>query len=111
MVDPRRGEIYLATLDPVQGHEQAGRRPVVIVSHDRMKRSTLVYAVPLTRTKRDIPWHVEVGADAGLKRTSFALCEQMRSLSVARLLAGPFGRVPGDTMREIEARLRVLLDL
>ena len=53
-----RGEIRWADLDPTRGHEQAGRRPVLILSHDVFNaRSGTVIAVALTsqRRGRDFP--------------------------------------------------------
>lgn len=55
-VKPRtvRGEIWFADLDPTHGHEQAGRRPVLIISDDAYNRSrvAMVVALPLTKTLR-----------------------------------------------------------
>ncbi|HYN21742.1 MAG TPA: type II toxin-antitoxin system PemK/MazF family toxin, partial [Thermoanaerobaculia bacterium] len=47
---PGRGEVWLASLDPVRGHEQAGTRPVLIVSEDLFNRgpAELIIALPVT---------------------------------------------------------------
>ena len=113
MADPQRGEVWLADLDPVRGHEQAGRRPVVVVSDNRLNASlaTLVYAVPLTMRDRGIPYHVKIEpGEGGVRETSFAMCEQMRSISRDRLV-DRWGSVSGETLAQIEDRLRVLLCL
>src|SRR3954470_784767 len=59
---PARGEVWMADLDPTVGHEQGRRRPVLIVSHDRLNRGPagLVVAVPITGTARGIATHVPV---------------------------------------------------
>ena len=69
---PERGDIWLADLDPTRGREQAGRRPVLIVSVGAFNESKagLVVVIPLTSTARGIPWHVAVvPPDGGLKNT------------------------------------------
>ena len=110
---PARGEIWLADLDPTRGHEQAGRRPVLILSEDPFNRSRagLVIAVPITSTLRPNPFRVRLSPmEGGLKVESDALCEAVRSLSKDRLVVR-FGKVKAETMAIVEDRLRVLLGL
>ena len=110
----RRGEVWLAELEPTRGCEQAGERPVLIVSTDRFNqaRARLVVAVPFTTRRRDLPIHVEIRPpDGGLREVSFAMCEQIRSLAVDRLGPQPFGSVPATVLGAVEARLRLLLAL
>ena len=82
----RPWEVHLAHLDPVEGHEQGGQRPVVVISSDfhlRVTRQRLVTVVPLTSRYRE-GWvhHVPIG---GLRLASFAITEQMRSLATSRI--------------------------
>ena len=108
------GEVWLADLEPTRGNEQAGQRPVLVVSTDRFNqgRSRLVVAVPFTTRRRDLPIHVEVRPpDGGLREVSFAMCEQVRSLAVDRLGPQPFGSVSPTVLSGVEARLRLLLAL
>jgi mRNA interferase MazF len=110
---PTRGDIWLADLDPTRGREQAGRRPVLILSVDAFNQSKaeLVVIVPLTSTARGIPWHVGIiPPDGGVKNPSFLMCEAIRSISKDRLLKR-WGAVSSTTIEEIEDRLRILLDL
>ena len=110
----RRGEVWLADLEPTRGREQSGERPVLIVSTDRFNqgRSRLVVAVPFTTRRWALPIHVEVRPpDGGLREISFAMCEQVRSLAVDRLGPQPFGRVPAAVLDSVEDRLRLLLSL
>jgi mRNA interferase MazF len=110
----RRSEVWLADLGPTRGHEQTGEQPVLIVSTDPFNqgRAGLVVTVPFTTRKRGLPIHVEVRPpDGGLREVSFAMCEQVRSLSVERLSPGPLGSVPAAVMRAVEDRLRLLLAL
>jgi mRNA interferase MazF len=106
--------VWLADLEPTQGREQSGERPVLIVSTDRFNqgRSQLVVAVPFTTRRRDLPIHVEVRPpDGGLRDISFAMCEQVRTLAVDQLGPQPFGRVPAAVLNSVENRLRLLLSL
>ena len=111
----RRGEIWRISLDPVAGHEQAGDRPALIVSDDRLNASAagLVVVVPLTRTRRNVPSHVEIRPhEGGVRGTSYAMCEQVRAVSIERLRQGPWGApISADLMGEVERRLRLLLGL
>lgn len=113
-VSPRRGEIWLADLNPTRGHEQAGVRPVLIISEDTFNQGPagLVFVLPLTRTDRRIPIHVPIDPpEGGVKSRSFILCDALRSISRDRLGSNAWGRVSAETMHEVEYRLRVLMGL
>lgn len=82
-----RGEIYWANLDPTQGHEQAGRRPVLVLSEDIFNaRSGTVIAVAITsqQPQAGFPLTLEI-AGAGLPKRSWVKISQIRTLSVQRL--------------------------
>ena len=74
----RRGDVYLADLDPVKGSEQAGRRPVVVFEDSRLIAVTLtVVAIPFTTNLRmqRLPTCVLVPAgEGGLRQESIAIC-------------------------------------
>jgi len=109
---PLRGEIWYAILNPTKGHEQAGRRPVLILSADEFNRgpADLVIVVPLTSTDRKLPLHVAVTPpEAGLRNRSVAMTEAIRSISKSRL-GRRLGVVKPATLAAIEQRLRILLD-
>lgn len=111
---PLRGEIWSASLDPTRGREQAGQRPVLILSNDLFNQGPagLVFVAPLTRTDRRIPLHVAVDPpEGGLTARSYVLCDHARSISKEQLDEGPWGRVSERTMAEVADRVRVLLDL
>jgi mRNA interferase MazF len=108
-----RGEVWLATLDPTRGHEQAGRRPVLVFSEDAFNQGPagLVIALPLTSTLRGVPSHVVIRPpEGGLKQPSAILCEAVRSLAVERLLTR-WGSVSPATMARVEDCLRILMRL
>jgi mRNA interferase MazF len=82
-----RGDIRWADLNPVRGHEQAGRRPVLVLSHDVFnERSGTVIAVVLTsqEPRAGFPLTLESKAPA-LNKRSWIKISQIRTLSVDRL--------------------------
>ncbi len=97
-----RGEIRWADLNPVRGREQAGLRPVVILSHDVFnERSGTVIAVALTsqEPKAGFPLTLEISA-AGLSKRSWVKVSQIRTLAVERI-----GRRLGIALDEELARV------
>ena len=110
---PSRGEIWLVNLDPTEGREQADSRPALVVSVDLFNHgpAELAAVLPITTTRRGIPFHVQVDPpEGGLARESFVKCEDIRSVSTGRLKRR-FGRVSPRTMETVEDRLRILLGL
>lgn len=82
-----RGEIWWADLDPVRGREQAGRRPVLIISHDIFNhRSGTVIALAITSQPpaASFPLTLEL-TSATLPKRSWVKMSQVRTLSVERL--------------------------
>lgn len=110
---PRRGEVWLADLDPVEGHEQAGRRPVLVLSVDTFNASPaeLVTVLPITSKPRAIRTRIEVRPPEGkLSKTSYIIGEQTRTISTRRLVK-PLGMVAPATMAKVESVVRMLLGL
>lgn len=108
----RRGEIYWAIPDPRVGHEQSGRRPVLIVSSNGALDviPNVVTVVPLTT--RSQPWasRIEITGDTSLTVPSWAMCEQVRTVSTDRLRAR-LGVADVTTLRSVDQVLRYVLDL
>lgn len=99
-----RGEIYWADLDPVRGHEQAGQRPVLVLSHEVFnERSGTVIALAVTsqEPRAGFPLAVEL-TSARLPKRSWAKVSQIRTLSTERL-GKRLGRVsPEELSRLVE---------
>src|SRR5512135_1498115 len=88
MTKVRTGEIWLAVLDRVVGHEQGGLRPVVAVSADGLHSLPIGMAivVPLTGKDRGLVTQLRVaGPTTGLRTPSFARPEDTRAIDTARL--------------------------
>ena len=106
-----RGEIRWASLDPVQGSEQAGHRPVLVLSRDSFnERSGTVIAVALTSQEPNsgFPFTLEL-LDTGLPKRSWAKISQVRTLSVQRLGA-KLGTAKPDDIANVLAGLKQLVD-
>lgn len=110
---PLRGEVWDGDLDLVQGHEQGGRRPLLVVSTNPFNRgpATLIFVLPITRTGRPVPAHLPVDPpEGGLTARSYILCDALRSISKARLRAYR-GQMTPATLALAEDALRILLQL
>lgn len=112
---PLRGELFMANLEPSEGSEQGGTRPVVVVSRDALNRfSPVVVICSITdanNKKKIYPSHVKVPAGAGgLRLDSIVICEQVRAISKTRLKE-PLGKFDKSVMTSIEAALKITLDL
>ena len=117
-----RGQIYFVQLNPTKGREQAGRRPVLVVSVDAINRQPLVVTVVVgtdaRNVPRDYPTNVRVTADeTGLEIDTVFLCFQMRSLDPGRFLDPGTGiprlagSMPAPRMEEVDRALRLVLGL
>jgi mRNA interferase MazF len=112
---PVRGDVFIARLDPTEGSEQAGTRPVVVVSRDSINtNSPVVVIVPVTdasNIKRTYPSHVFLPkGSGGLKADGIAKAEQIRAIQVSRFV-GYYGRLDKDTAARIEEAIKITLAL
>jgi len=118
----RRGDVYFVELGPAVGHEQAGRRPVVVVSCDLINGQPLVATVvPGTDARRVISDYrstVRVtAAESGLPKDTVFLCFHLRSIDHSRFVDPARGgvrlvtRLPPRRMTQIDAALRRTLSL
>ncbi len=108
-----RGEIWLVDFGTPVGREQAGRRPAVILSADRLNesRAGVVIVVPCTTARRGLPSHVELESDAsGLSEVSYAKCEDINSVSERRLVTR-LGAVNEEALFVISRAVSFLLDI
>lgn len=97
-----RGEVRWADLNPTRGHEQAGERPVLVLSHDVFNdRSGTVIAVALTsqEPRAGFPLTLELRT-AKLPRRSWVKTSQIRTLSTERI-GRRLGRVSEEELAEV----------
>ncbi|AFY93346.1 type II toxin-antitoxin system PemK/MazF family toxin [Chamaesiphon minutus] len=111
----KRGDVYNVRLDPVEGSEQGGSRPVIVVSRNAINaNSPTVLAIPCTTYrpgKRIYATQVLIAApEGGLSADSIALAEQVRILSKSRF--GDYrGSLSIEIMEQISTALALALDL
>jgi len=109
----KRGEIWLVALHPVEGHEQKGRRPVLIVSPDAFNRVTHVpIVVPITsggKFARTAGFAVAL-TGAGTATTGVVRCDQPRALDLAARHGRKLEIVPQTVVEEVLARLAPIFD-
>ncbi|MGL4551996.1 MAG: type II toxin-antitoxin system PemK/MazF family toxin [Gemmataceae bacterium] len=107
----QRGEIYFVNFDPVQGSEQHGTRPALVVSNDWLNaRPLVILVVPgttatgaraLNRGSVMVP-----AADSGLPRDTVFWCFQARALDHSRFPPTPSGQLSPERMEDIDEALR-----
>lgn len=113
---PLPGEVWFADLDPAppaRGHEQAGPRPVLVVSNAAYNASPrgIVVVVPFTTRLRTLNLVVEVNPpEGGLRRPSQAICDQIRAVHRGRLLTR-WGVVQRQTLDAVKLRIGGLLEI
>jgi mRNA-degrading endonuclease toxin of MazEF toxin-antitoxin module len=109
----KRGEIWLVGLDPAQGHEQKGSRPVLIVSPEAFNRTTKVPVVlPITsggNFARMAGFAVSL-AGAGTKTAGIVRCDQPRALDLAARGGKKLESVPDAIMDEVLARVTPIFE-
>ena len=97
---PRKGDFVVLTFDPQVGHEQRGRRPALVVSHTLFNRHTgLAMACPITRTFRDIPFHVEIPKGLGL--VGYIMVEQIKSIDYSSRKVQFVSKAPQSVLNEV----------
>jgi len=109
----KRGEIWLVSLDPTSGHEQKGRRPVLIVSPEAFNRITKVPIVlPITSGgsfARTAGFAVPL-TGSGTKTTGVVRCDQPRALDLAARGGKILEAIPDATMDEVLARVSPIFE-
>ena len=109
----RRGEIWLVGLDPAEGHEQKGRRPVLIVSPDAFNQVTKVPVVlPITsggNFARTAGFAVSLSG-AGTKTTGVIRCDQPRALDLSARQGRKLENAPPAILDEVLAKVATILE-
>lgn len=108
-------QVWFADLGTPVGHEQRGRRPVVVVSsqfHARLPND-VVLVVPLTTRNRALPHHVCISStESGLSRPSWARTEDLYSISLGRMLSHePLGVLTPDEIAHVRRWVRRMVDV
>ena len=110
----RRGDIVRVRLDPVEGSEQAGDRPGLVISPDLINRhSPIVLIAPITskKTEKIYPFEALIEASpTSLPQRSKVLLMQVRALDQRRVI-GHYGTVDDQTLERVDAAIRIATGL
>jgi mRNA interferase ChpB len=105
-----RGDICIVDLDPTHGHEQCGRRPVIVVTPAAFNKLGLQLVAPITSGgafARHAGFAVEL---IGTKTQGAILCNQLRTLDLASRKARRIEAAPAAVIEEMLARVRTLTE-
>lgn len=108
---PMAGEVWDAVLDPIRGREQAGYRPVLVISNDNFNTRvrSLVIATPITGTEARVRYQIEIpSGEGGVVKNSTILPEQIRAMDVSRLRKRR-GQVKPETLDRVRKMVFALL--
>ena len=107
----KRGDIYLVSLNPAQGREQQGYRPVLIVSPSQFNAATkLPVVLPITNGggfARRIGFAVAI---SGIETTGLVRCDQPRVLDIAERGGRKVDTLPGALLDEVLAKVATLFE-
>ena len=111
---PRRGEIYFANLDPVVGHEQGGRRPVLIIQNDlgnQLSPVLIIAAITSAPAKAAYPIDVPIlSGNTGLFKGSRIMLNQIKTIDKRRL-EHYIGQLDDAQIEQVDQALMMSLGL
>ncbi len=106
---PKRGDAVWISLNPQAGHEQAGRRPAVVLSPEAYNRKVgLALLCPVTSRIKGYPFEVKI--PEGLRAAGVILSDQVKSLDWKARRASLICPLPEDTVREVLQKTGTLLE-
>lgn len=109
-ISPNRGDIVRVRLDPVEGSEQAGERPALVISPDVINaHSPLILVAPITSRKTEPVYPFEAlipEGEGGLPQRSKVILMQLHAIDKRRII-GVYGAVLSRTMQDVETALMV----
>lgn len=107
-----RGDIYSVSLNPTEGREQQGHRPVLVVSPRDFNKKGLAWVCPITSggaSSREAGLTVSLAA-TGTRTTGVVLCHQVRTLDLAARRARRVEKVPPDVIDEVVGKIVGILE-
>ena len=108
MAAPNRGDLVWIDFDPQAGHEQAGRRPALVLSpREYHQRTNLAIVCPVTSRGKGYPFEVPLPDEAPIR--GVVLADQVKSIDQRVRRMEPAGRVSEAFMEEVVAKLLPLL--
>jgi mRNA interferase MazF len=106
---PDRGDVVWIDFDPQTGHEQAGRRPALVLSPRIYNRpSGLALLCPITNQAKGYPY--EIGVPAGLRVTGVILTDQVKNMAWKQRRAVFLCEMPPEVLDDVVEKLLTLID-
>ena len=106
----KQGDIIKVNLNPTQGHEQSGFRPVLVISNNAYHRyAKMAIVCPITNTDNKFPLHVAL--DKRAKTTGVILCEHIRTLDVEARGYNVVEKVSDETLANVLSIVKAELDI
>lgn len=100
----KQGDIIKLNLDPTKGHEQAGYRPVLVISNNSFsKASNMIIICPITNTNRNNPLHVPLNHS---QTTGFVMCDQIKAIDINIRSHKLVETIDDDTLWEVADIIR-----
>lgn len=107
---PERGDLIWVTFSPQVGHEQAGRRPAIVLSPASYNGKVgLLIACPITSHSKGYPFEVDIPSGSAIK--GVILSDQVRSLDWRGRQAEFAGKLPPDSLRDVLRKLNTLIGI
>ncbi len=109
MYKPLRGDIIQMDFNPQAGHEQAGRRPALVVSCKSFHRyPNMAIVCPITTQTKPYPMHVPL--DKRTRTSGEVLCEHVKAVDLVARNAMPIEKLPDDLMSAVFDRIRLSIE-
>ncbi len=106
---PDRGDIVWIEFDPQAGHEQAGKRPALVVTKKSYnERAGLALLCPVTNQAKGYPFEVRLGPES--KVSGVVLADQLKSMDFRARKAKLAGRATREVVADLRAKLHALID-
>lgn len=111
MIKYKKKDIWLTDFGEPVGHKQGYTRPSIVISSDMINSnlSEKLIVIPITSKERMINTHIKLSTQTGLSQTSFALIEDIKSISMERLIKH-IGFIDDDILKQIHQILKYMLD-
>jgi len=110
----KRGDIFLANLEPVKGSEQGGIRPVLVIQNDISNKHspiTIIAAITSRIFKKEYPTNILISKDeSGLDKNSTIMLNQIRTIDNSRLIK-KIGLLDNFNMNKVDLAIKISLDL
>lgn len=107
---PEAGDIAWVEFDPIQGSEQADRRPALVIS-ERLYHEASVRAVVCPITSVECQWPFNVALTPDCRTRGYVLVDQVRTIDRSRRMFGTIEAVPAALLVEVRGRLAALLGI